>query len=1685
MDFGRKLCLVLWKTWFIRKHHYLLTFCEIIIPVVIVLIATAVRYFFTPDSTSSEDIRFKPVEISYFDIPGEIVYTPVNWYTQAFASYWSDRLSQDNINVKFVGANKTDVIKDASSEKPVAAIIFDNNFPEITANALPTPFHYSLLHPIKEQEAIVLQHMIAMHLIENILGQDVESSINITTQQFPIIGQDSDFSFPYTFTVVLLLPWCFIINVISLISVLVTEEKQGIKEVASVEGLPCFLHVWGFFIVTFVIMVISTIIIVLLLCFSIYTGIPPIFQSKPWLPLSFVLVLYSLACIAFVIFISTLFNDAVRSVIFALVIWLASYVVLFEVEGRLVPAIFAALLPNTALIHSLFIIMIMEQTDGFSAQYIIKPPSTALDLILLPVLFMLVFDSVLYMFLAWYVKQIYPGSHGVPKPFYFFFTKRYWAAIRQHSNKPNYGIASSASDLEEPVNKSRWEKIKSVIPLPGPKESYFLGSESLKLEKDPKHLELVISMNDMSKVFTSWCYPPVYAVRNVSLNIYRTQLFVFVGETGSGKTTLARLLTGMHKATLGTVFVRDFDMKTHTAQAREGIGFCPQRITLFPDLTVNQHLAFFGKLNGIAPEHLGDEINYFLNQLNLSDQKDIRASRLFTGEQRRLQLGMALIGINNVAILDEPSLGLDEEQTSEIWNFLLHLRDRCCIVVMTKSMVEAHALGDRIAVLVRGRIVCCGSPSFLENIFGSGYNLKVVKSAGCSTIDVFRFVRARVPDAVIGNEVRSEINFVLPNYRSTVFPELCRDMEKRSNELKIGTLTLASSSLEEITFRADQLFEDSTEKFTADDKGDTRRMWTSVNEYFLPNWSLNKHPEGKSSRQASDHAWIYTGKARDNAGDQNYSKRTVKLQMFYGLLLKRAYYAFHRFYYFFFQLTLLTTCAVLAIVLLKSDMSALSPFATRATRFPDTGSDTILVQHEGSDEQLIALEERYRSQFPSGTNVLNVEDIEDELIGIGKSDMFSYVNKHHIAASFAIFDGENVYFNAFHHGTSYEIRAAALNMIHCAILREYTDENLWKIELDFVELDREFSEKEAEEFSLQNNSFLQSTFAAAFITLGVILFVSSFVILVIKERITESKHLQLTTGPGIILFWLSAFLWDFLFYCIGIVCFVIVIVIIGQGTPLATGRSPGILLFILLLFGWCVLSSMYVVSLFCRNSLATYCSLVLIHMLTAIVFGLIHGSLTDYSLDLHGEVTLETHVFHRVLEVFPACALVVATTKLMYWAEGLAGGGSYFEFSTNGGGHQLLMLFLVGVIFVVVLLFLELRLPHYLRLYIERRTAGNGGSRKPIFDGDLAREANRVHKFVQYLQFHEDHLTGKQLDEAEETVILVDGVSKTYFRNKNVVRYVTFGVKRGECFGLLGVEGAGKSTTLKLLNGQISLSTGTVYINDVGLHKTRTEYMKRIGYCPQFSGLLLHMSGQETLLMYARLRGIKNSRIQKVVADMIQAFGLSEFARTLVSKYSDATRRQLSLAIAFIGLPEVVILDEPTFGLDAAARQKIWDAILAFKDYGATIIVATKSTEECEVLCTRVSILVNGAQKCLWPVQALRKHYGHGFQVIINLKTTGDKKEQTSHHKEVIRFIKGRFKGSHIEIESEVVVQFSVSSESAEWRTLFGELEAGKHNFGFRDYTITGCTLHEAFIADATMNSVENSDEEESINSSV
>ncbi|GLD99401.1 hypothetical protein PINS_up008120 [Pythium insidiosum] len=414
-------------------------------------------------------------------------------------------------------------------------------------------------------------------------------------------------------------------------------------------------------------------------------------------------------------------------------------------------------------------------------------------------------DFVLYLAIGWYLEKVTPKEFGVPEKWYFLVSPTYWRRVLRRSRTHAREMTSAIAPNDDGgVNDDE----ASGLLLEDGRNAAVAQIEDVALELRQQERERrAIVIRRLRKEFEVPGGTKV-AVRALSLSLYEGQITCLLGHNGAGKTTLMSMLTGMTPPTSGDALVRGFSIREDMSRIRESLGYCPQFSVVYPELTVEEHLAFYGRVKGLRDDAvLRDEVRRKIEDVGLTEKRHVAAHALSGGMKRKLSLAIAFLGDSRVVFLDEPTSGMDPYSRRSTWELIQsHKRGRV-LVLTTHFMDEADILGDRIAILAEGELRCVGSSLFLKTRFGVGYRLSFVlqqpqqsdtRRRHESETRLTTLLRAHVAAARLATDIGTELTFQLPFETAPAFPALFEELDARRDELGVESYAISVTTLEEI-----------------------------------------------------------------------------------------------------------------------------------------------------------------------------------------------------------------------------------------------------------------------------------------------------------------------------------------------------------------------------------------------------------------------------------------------------------------------------------------------------------------------------------------------------------------------------------------------------------------------------------------------------------------------------------------------------------------------------------------------------------------------------------------------------------------------------------------------------------------------------------------------------------------------
>ncbi|KAK7304602.1 hypothetical protein VNO77_42485 [Canavalia gladiata] len=323
----------------------------------------------------------------------------------------------------------------------------------------------------------------------------------------------------------------------------------------------------------------------------------------------------------------------------------------------------------------------------------------------------------------------------------------------------------------------------------------------------------------------------------------------------------------------------------------------------------------------------------------------------------------------------------------------------------------------------------------------------------------------------------------------------------------------------------------------------------------------------------------------------------------------------------------------------------------------------------------------------------------------------------------------------------------------------------------------------------------------------------------------------------------------------------------------------------------------------------------------------------------------------------------------------------------------------------------------------------------------------------------------------------------------NAVKGLWVNFAKDQLFCLLGPNGAGKTTAINCLTGITPVTDGDalIYGHSVRSSTGMSNIRKLIGVCPQFDILWDALSGQEHLQLFATIKGLSPASIKSITQTSLAEVRLTDAAKVRAGSYSGGMKRRLSVAIALIGDPKLVILDEPTTGMDPITRRHVWDIIENAKR-GRSIVLTTHSMEEADILSDRIGIMAKGRLRCIGTSIRLKSRFGTGF--IANISFYGNHNESNPvngngisvEHREAVK----TFFKNHLDVvpkeENNNFLTFVIPHDREVLLTnFFSELQDREEEFGISDIQLGLTTLEEVFLNIAKQAELENAAAEGSL----
>ena len=1398
--------------------------------------------------------------------------------------------------------------------------------------------------------------------------KNVNASLNFGMMPMKYVNYKKDkfgefigFIIPFFLVIAYMCPLC--LYVYRMVAEKESRAKEGMKIMGLGEGTYFLSYFLQYLVINIVVSLINTIIV-----HFIFTKIPFYF-------LYILFFLWAMDVFALAFF----FQSFIDSTKFCLILSLLLYFIMYFLSMACIKETAAksvkiglSFFPPVAI--EVGIVMLGEFECHFR-KYKPKYFTNVYTNYSLGIMFLMMFvDFFIYLFLGYYLQNVLPHQYGIRKPFYFLFTSEYWcgksstkskmAKVNDINNEKQENnireMETTMTKLSEKVKQDSFSSNSSMF------KDYYKGDPNFEgedLYKDKTKKDDALRIKSIKKTFDDG----KTAVNNVNLNFYKDEIFALLGHNGAGKTTLISMLTGLYEATEGNAYYDGDDILigNNMDKFRTKLGICPQHDVLFEDLTIKEHLEMFSIFKGVPSNLIDEEVNKSLNDFQLNEIKDIVAEDLSAGQKRQLSVAISLIGGSKVIFLDEPSSGMDITSRRNLWEILKRQLDQKIIILTTHYMEEASVLGNRIGIINEGRMKCIGTPLFLIERFGKCMTITISKEEDANNDDIINYINSKAKDAQI--EVLSEeILFRIPknNYSEggdMELGEFFTDLDNHLDELRIKSYSVSMPTLEDVFLNVAS--EDSKQ--------------------------LEKERKRFSENDMNNDKILF-----ETDFKEDYSHKSKFCNDFVASFKRRIYLILRDLKSFLMEVLcpILLVLIGLAVSQVKFKWTSdpwnidISYIGKQKVLFSSIDGINNINQYHFSDiYENVTCETLPINSFTQDQKQEAIVDFINKIFEKNKDTEDSELNE--VDMTDENYEG---YFGALlmlkEENDNYEFVEAINSRVITgpAIYTFYFLKQIiqkavgHKVNIDFTHYPMPLTDEFKQRSDQANNSVVVLFVATAFSLIP-----SSFITILVRERLNNSKHLMRISGMNSTAYWTVNYIFELAKYYVtcGICIFLIWL--------FDFYRDYLVILYIL--FGPAMVSFTYILSfLFSKESSAQN---------IVILLNFLVGALGSTVILMLRGLESQAHTVGKILEYIFALIPTfcfnfgydLLLNRIIVYVIDYEYTWMFFTDKDIIKKFNLLLamivyLFLEIIVYTIILFIIESKYYNYTKpkderietdikdeLVLEEIERANNSEIKIYNEQDLPNNINNEYT-VRLKNIRKEFVKGGGCCQKPETIV--------------AIKNLNFCVEPGECFGLLGLNGAGKTSTFKCITQEFSPTNGTIYINGQDTYNNFDKFKMLIGYCPQYEAIFEYMTVYENLEFYARIKGVKKEYLEKIVNAMIVEMALDEYTKKVSGKLSGGNKRKLSVAISLLCNPQIVLLDEPSTGMDPEARRFMWSIIHKTSKMGkkSSVIMTTHSMDEAETLCKRMGIMVNGEFVCLGKASQIKDKYGYGYEIDLRIK---------------------------------------------------------------------------------------------------
>lgn len=1090
------------------------------------------------------------------------------------------------------------------------------------------------------------------------------------------------------------------------------------------------------------------------------------------------------------------------------------------------------------------------------------------------------------------------------------------------------------------------------------------------------------------------------AVNNFSCEFFSNEIFCLLGHNGAGKSTLVNMISGLLAPEKGDISLDGVSILNNRDFLYRNIAICQQQNIFFDYLTVQEHLQYMYEIKGSLKNF--NEIQYLIMNLDFSGKEDDICGTLSEGQKRKLCIALALLSGSRIIILDEPTTGLDVFSKKKLWEFLKNYQKDKILLITTHSLSEAEYLANRIGIMSEGHLICSGTSSYLKSNYAGGFNINLIINPKVfnenSKKTIFEKIQEFEPEAQIKIISKGVFSINIQSNNENLY-KIFNYIEESKSEFGIEDYIISSASLEDVFLK--------------------------VNKSNLNNLEQKKNDS------------ILINNINDIIGQPpNFFSQLIS-QLYRNILP-----IWRNKFVFVFELIGSLAFSYIFIFFFRDLIFNLSS-PSKSLNFGEVLQSNAIWIYEDKEGYL-----KNSDLYNNLNNKIEFERLTELKDNITNFSNYAYDEALGNIAKACILIVKNSDGGIEVYNTEVDNNSEGYLMANSVLIVSAILKNEFGIDATIF---TDFEDKSGNKLEKDSSSFIIIGLSVIF---GFIIYMGGIAYEKIKERNKKIKHLLYLSGCNMLAYWVGFFIVDYIKLFIFSILLLIPIYYFSNlgyyflismpmmcaaslvyiyffstfwrdedsGTKIILVSNIGFILVIFLFYIFIILP-LANASNFVRNVFLNffpkkfYFSIIDLTPILSLIITLYRIS---YSINvrLSNEDAEIVNEYYRPIVYVQSGVMTQSINFIIYlilmilyelgylgkWMNSLkikmCSKDYHFDFSEENLEDQFYdsnneknpLLIDLDDMDNDILVNTNNNINDAVTNDNNNIINNNILNNENMINENLLENEDKDIKMNIYMKNEIEKLKNR-----DDLTVKISNLSKTFIfcckRNIKAINHLNLGLESNEKFGLLGFNGSGKTTTFRAITNEIIFENGSISLFGYDNKKQISHLKPMIGYCPQEDPLFEYMKVREIIEFYKKLKNSSES-----VESICSKFDLSKYLDTYCMNLSGGNKRKLSFTIALINKPNILLLDEPSTGVDPESRRTMWRNIneLSFSGHQYNMILSTHSIEEAEILCDRVAWLKKGNFICVGNPEELKIKHSNGYKLHIKFVDTVVNKEDTA-----------------------------------------------------------------------------------------